>query len=160
MTTPDDPFRKGEPYAPPHGQPSPQGGQQGPGGQPGYGAPQGQPYPPQPYGPQGYGPPAGYQGQPGWAPAYGPQETASRAIVALVLSIASFVVFPLVPAIAALFLAKDAEREIAGSGGRLTGEGMATAARVLAWINIALCAIVSLAVVALVVGVLNGPSFG
>lgn len=111
-----------------------------------------------------YGPPAGYgtsgvsgygpqpSAAPGWPSAagspvptpYGPgsgyqQETSSKAIVALVLAIGSFVVLPFVTAIAGLVLASSARREIDESGGRLTGEGLATAAKVLSWINIALC---------------------
>jgi uncharacterized membrane protein YjgN (DUF898 family) len=89
------------------------------------------------YDPASYGPPAG------------PAQTDTRAIVALVLAIASFVVLPLVPAVVALVLAQRSRRDIAASGGRLTGEGLATAARVVAWVNIVLCVLAVLAVVAL-----------
>ena len=147
MSAPDDPFRKPEPASgePPYAPPQVQG-QQGY-GQQGYG----QPFPQQGYGQpapqQGYGqPPAGW-GQPG---AYGPQETSSRAVVALVLAIVSFVVFPLVPAIAALVVARGAQRQMDESGGRLTGRGLLTGARVTAWINIALCVLGLLAVIALI----------
>ena len=131
MSAPDDPFRKAEapregdpaPYAPPqqpYGQPYPQGQGQG------YGPPQG-------YGQPGYGTPP-----PGWGQPYGPQETSTKAIVALVCAIASFVVLPLLPAIAALLVASSASRDIDAAGGRLTGRGLITGARVTAWINIAL----------------------
>ena len=146
MSTPVDPFNKPEPsggepageppYAPPgYGQ---QGyGQQGY-GQQGYGQ-AGPSYPPQ----QGYGPPPGYGAPPpGWGqPWGGHQETSSKAVVALVCAIASFVVLPLAPAIAALIVASSATREIDASGGRLTGRGLVTGARVTAWVNIALCAL-------------------
>jgi hypothetical protein len=59
--------------------------------------------------------------------------------VALVLSIASFVVCPLIPAVIALVLASQAKQEIAYSGGRVGGDGLVTASRVVAWINIGLC---------------------
>ena len=128
MTTPQGPREEpppgqsyGAPYSPPPYAPPPQ---------PPYGQPYGQQYPPQPYGPQ-YGQPYG-----------GPQETSSKAVVALVCAIASFVAVPLFPAIAALVLARGADRELDESGGRLTGRGLVTGARVTAWINIGLCALV------------------
>ena len=143
MSTPVDPFRPeptgGEPtgeqpYAPPaYGPP-----------QQGYGQPLHPHYPQQQYGQQGYGHPPGYgTPPPGWGmPPYGgPQETSSKAVVALVCAIASFVVFPLAPAIAALVVAGSATREIDASGGRLTGRGLVTGARITAWVNIALCAL-------------------
>ena len=124
MSTPDDPFRKAPPaegagpasHDPP-GAPPPAGHPSGPG---------------YPSGPPAYGSPSGY------GPGQGPQQTSTRAIVALVCAVGSFVVFPLVPAIVALVLAPGATREIEESGGRLTGEGLVTAARITAWINIGL----------------------
>lgn len=118
MSTPEDP------YAPPPY---------------GYGPPPSS----SPYGPpgQGYGPPPvpgqGAPPYPGWP---SPPKTDGTAIAALVLAVSSFVVFPLVPAIVALVLARSADDDIAASGGRLTGEGLLTATRWVAWINIALCA--------------------
>jgi hypothetical protein len=92
---------------------------------------------PTPWGvPQGSGP--------GGAP-----RTDTRAAVALVLAIVSFVLLPLVPAVVALVLAARSRRDIAASGGRLTGEGLAQAARVLAWINLVLCVLAVVAVVVL-----------
>ena len=155
MSTPDDPFRKeprrdgdgAPPYAPPPQQPygQPQQGY----GQQGY--PQ-QGYPQQGYG-QGYGQPPAYGSPPpGWGSPqpYGPQETSSKAVVALVCAIASFVVLPLLPAIAALIVASSASREIDAAGGRLTGRGLVTGARITAWVNIALCALGVLLLVGLV----------
>ena len=80
-----------------------------------------------------YAPPAHAAGG---APWQGPTATASQAIVALVCAIASWVVLPVLPAIAALMIARTAREQIASSGGRLTGDGMVTAAKVIAWANL------------------------
>jgi hypothetical protein len=118
------------------GQPPQQGesyGQQ-PYGQ-GYGP---QPQPGQPYGQygqqpgqpvQGYGSPHSWQG---------PTQTETKAIIALVCAIAAWVVLPVLPAIAALMIGKTAREQIRTSGGRLTGDGLVTAAKVIAWANIVL----------------------
>jgi hypothetical protein len=68
-------------------------------------------------------------------------------VTALVLSLLSWAVCPFVLAIVALVFASRARAEIAASGGRMAGDGMVVAAKVIAWINIAL----SLAGLALVV---------
>jgi hypothetical protein len=89
----------------------------------------------------GYGPPPAPYGQP-WPGApvwYGPPQTDGTAIAVLVLAVCSFVVLPVVPAVVALVLAPSAERDIAASGGRLTGEGLVRAGRIVAWIHLALC---------------------
>jgi hypothetical protein len=52
----------------------------------------------------------------------------------------------------ALVLASQAKQEIAYSGGRVGGEGLVTASRVIAWINIGLC-VAGLALFALLVAV-------
>lgn len=117
-------------------------------GPPGYG-------PPPPGSPAaayagGYGPPQG-QGRPGWGPPVGAApETSSKAIVALVLSICSFVVFPFVPAVVALVLARTARLEIAQSRGQLAGDGLTRAAVIVSWINIALSLVVLVALAGLV----------
>jgi hypothetical protein len=102
-----------------------------------------------------YGPPAGYgsYGPPpayGSSPAYGnapggpvpqwapPPQTSGNAIAALVLACCSWVVFPVIPAIIGLVLAGNAQRDIDASGGRLTGDGLLTATRWIAWLNIGL----------------------
>jgi hypothetical protein len=115
------------------GPPPPPGGSPPPGWYPqgGY-APPGYP-PPGSYPPPGGYPPPGYYGGYGYPP-----RTDTRAVWALVLSIGSFVVCPVVPAIAALILASGARRDIAASGGGLQGAGMVTAATVISWINIGL----------------------
>ncbi len=80
-------------------------------------------------------PPPGYVPEP--VPG-GLPRTSSNAVVAVVLAICSFLACPVVPAIVALFLARSAEREIAASGGWVTGEGLVKGARIASWINIAL----------------------
>jgi len=90
-------------------------------------------YPPA-YPPAGY-PPAGYPPAPGYG--YPPaQTTSTKAVVALILSILSWVVCPIIPAIIALVLAKQSNDEIAASGGRVGGEGLNTASKIVSWINI------------------------
>lgn len=114
------------------------GQQQPPAQQPPYGAPPpgwGAPPPPG-YGtpPPGWGAPAGYGGY-----GYAAPQNDGKAIGALISAIAAFVICPFVPAVVALILAGQSARAIRESGGRLTGEGMVTAARVIAWANIVLC---------------------
>ena len=99
----------------------------------GYGAPPGF-GPPPGYGAQGYGP--GY-GQPPYG-YYGAPQTDGKAVGALVCAIAAWVVCPFVTAVVALILASQSSRDIRNSSGRLGGEGMNTAARIIAWINIGL----------------------
>ena len=96
-------------------------------------------YPPQPpYGNQGY--PYPYPPQ--------PPKTSGSAIAALILAIVSFVLCPVIPAIIALVLASTARREIRESGGWITGDGLVTAAKVIAWIHLALFVLVILIVIA------------
>lgn len=95
---------------------------------PGYGA-----YgPPPAYGSPPVGPPPQV---PHWAP---PAQTSGTAIAALVLACCSWFVFPVIPAIVGLVLASNAQRDIDGSGGRLTGDGLLTATRWVSWLNIGL----------------------
>lgn len=109
-------------------------GPEGPSGQPG-GWQQVPPPPPPPPPSQGYTPPppgyGGYSQRP-------PAQTEGTAITVLVLAIVSFVVCPIIPAVVALFMCPGARRKIEGSGGSLTGEGLVTAAKVIAWVNIGL----------------------
>jgi hypothetical protein len=67
-----------------------------------------------------------------------------------VLSIVSFVVCPLIPAIVALVLASSADQEIRASGGRIGGEGLTKAARIISWINIGLSVLVVVGLFALI----------
>lgn len=97
---------------------------------------------------QGWGPPPPYaHGGEVTGPGAGPQQTEPKAVVALVLAIGSFVVLPLLPAVAALLLARASRRDIDASGGRYTGTGLLTAARVISWINLGLCLLLVLLIV-------------
>jgi hypothetical protein len=121
-------------------------------GQPGYGPPPG-------YGQPGYGPPSGY-GPPGYGgyPGYAPPATEGNAIAALILSIASFLVCPIITAIIALVLAGSAKRNILASGGAKQGLGMVTAARIIAWANIVVVTLFIIVVIIGVVAVRHGSS--
>jgi hypothetical protein len=111
--------------------------------------PGGRPPPPPPPSQPG-APPPGWQ-QPPVAPGYqAPAQTDGMAVAALVCSIASIVIcwaFP-VPAVVALFLASSSNRKIKASGGRLTGEGMNTAARIIGWIGIGIAVIFWIVIIA------------
>jgi hypothetical protein len=69
-------------------------------------------------------------------------QTSSNAIVALILAVVSWAVCPIIPAIVALVLAASAAKEIAASGGRIQGQGLVTAARIVSWVNIGIWAAV------------------
>lgn len=134
---PADPY-SGVPGAPPGG---PQYGAPPAGGPP-YGQQPGQPYGAVPYGTPpgapGWGPPPGYAGY-GYPP---PQQTDGKAITALVLAIASWVLCPVVPAIIALVLASGSQRDIDASGGRLGGDGLNKATRIVSWIHLGLVGVI------------------
>ncbi len=115
MSAPDDPFSKTA-APPPYASP-PRYGQPGAAAPPPYSSPP-------PY------------GQPGVPPGLGAPTRSGRAVAALAFAIASYFVIPVVFAVVALVLAPGARREILASHGRLVGDGMVTAAKVLAWINI------------------------
>jgi hypothetical protein len=95
-------------------------------------------------GDQGWGappPPAAGWGAPAYPPPYGygtGQQTEGLAIGALVCSIGSFFVCPVVLAIVGLVLAQNAQNRIDAGAGRLSGAGLVTAARIVAWVNLAL----------------------
>jgi hypothetical protein len=133
-------------WGPPPG-PEQQGPAQPGWGQQGWGPPPGQP--PPGWGQPGWGPPpGGYPpGTPGYgAPGYGPPgwnppRTEGTAIAALICAIGAWVMCPLVLAVVALVLASKAKTAIDGSQGTLTGEGLVTAARIIAWLNIGLVAV-------------------
>lgn len=105
--------------------------------------------------PAGATPPA-YGAQPGspyggWA---GPAQTDGRAIAVLVLAICSFVVLPVIPAIVALAMAGGTLRDIQASGGRLTGESLVRAGRIVAWVHLGLV-LLGILVVVVVFGVVG-----
>ncbi len=70
-------------------------------------------------------------------PAFRPQQSGT-ALLALILSLISFLGPYIITAVPAIILGYNARREIRASGGRLTGEGMAQAAIILGWICIGL----------------------
>lgn len=115
MSEPQDPF------APPGGQPTAPPAQAG---QPGWQAP---------------GAGEGWQGGPtGWAP----PKTNTKAIVALCLAISAYLpIVPFIGAVVALFVAGPAKREILASGGRESGLGLVTAARVLSIVHLVFVAL-------------------
>ncbi len=109
-----------------------------------------------------YGQPPQFGG-PGYpAPAYGPGagnpsvKNSDDALIALVAAIASWVICPVVPSIVALVYAGKATQAIAASGGALGGSSMVTAARLIAWIHLALLGVFVLVVLVFVVGVSMG----
>jgi hypothetical protein len=74
-----------------------------------------------------------------------------------VLSIASWVVCPVIPAIVALVFASKADREIAMSNGWVTGAGMVTASKIVAWINIGFyAALAAISVLVVVLAAITG----
>jgi hypothetical protein len=111
-------------------------------GQPG-GSQQPPRYGPAAPGPQPYDQQYGYGQQPGYGYPRGPQ-TEGLATAALVIAIAGFFICPPVGAIVALVLANNARQRIEASGGRLSGLEQASAARIIAIIELALTAIVIL----------------
>jgi hypothetical protein len=116
-----------QPQAPPQPPPPPPN-YGAPSPPPNYGAPPPPPPPPPGYGAAPYGAPQ--------QPAYGyapPQQTEGTAIGALIASIVAWVACPIIPAIVALVLIPGSRRKIAESGGRMTGEGLLTAAK---WVSI------------------------
>ena len=99
--------------------------------------------------------------QPGYAQ-YGPYggppvTTSSKATTVLVLGIVSLVMMVtcglgFVTAVIALVMAPGAKREIAGSGGRLTGESQVRTGTILSWVTLGLTAL-AVVVLAVVIGV-------
>ena len=67
-----------------------------------------------------------------------------NSIAALVLSIASWVIFPIVLAIVSLVFANKAEKEIAASNGSIGGGPLVTASKIVSWVNIGLYAALAL----------------
>ena len=74
--------------------------------------------------------------------------TEGTAIAALVCAILSWVAVPIILAVVALVLAKIAQDKIDDSRGTLGGDGVVTAARVIAWLNLALAALLLLLLIA------------
>jgi hypothetical protein len=143
--TPNEPWQPPPPPPPPYGQSDPPPYGQAPPPPPGYGQqppPYGQPQQPG----YGYGQP-----QPGYGYGYAPPQTEGTAVGALIASILAWVVCPLIPAIVALVMIPGAKRKIDSSGGRLTGDGLLTAAKWIAWINVGLWALMIVGFIVLVI---------
>jgi hypothetical protein len=77
-------------------------------------------------------------------------QTSTSAIIALVLSIVSWTFCPLITSIVAIPMAYQADKEIRNSGGKVTGQGLSFAAKIIAWINIGVS--VALIVLAVIFG--------
>lgn len=88
-------------------------------------------------------PVGGPAGPVGTAPG-GLPHTSGLAIGALICAIGSFFVCPVVGAVVALALAYNASNKIADSGGTIRGSGLATAAKVLGWVHLALAVLLVL----------------
>jgi hypothetical protein len=80
-------------------------------------------------------------------------ETDQKAIWALVSSIAGFFLCPVVLHIVGWVLANQSLETIRASQGRLSGDGLAKAARILAIIGLVISALTAILVVILVAGV-------
>lgn len=142
------------------------------GPQPDAGQPQAAEQPPQPTPPPGeypgpgpYASPGGYPGAGAWTgpsagtyagqpPGYGPvgyeaARTDDKAVWSLVSAIAGFILCPIVLHIVGWVLANQSLRDIRSSQGRLTGDGIASTARILSIIGLVLYGLG--AVIALVV---------
>ena len=128
------------------------------------------PYPPPPPPPRYGQSPASY-GYPAPTGAYGPQpyygpSTSGKATTVLVLGIVGLVLMFMcglgfIVAIVTLILVPGARREIAESGGRLTGESQIKAGKIMSWITIGLTAlgiVVFVVVIAVAVSNDNTPT--
>ena len=84
-------------------------------------------------------PPPRGEGIHGPSPYYQPvSETSGKAVASLVFSIVGWFVCVFVGQIVGIILGHQARAEIRESGGRLTGEGLATAGIIIGWIGIVL----------------------
>lgn len=84
---------------------------------------------------QPYQPYQPYQSPP---PYYPPAQTSGMATASLIFGIASWILLPLLGSIIAIICGHAAKNEIRSSGGRLTGDGMATAGLILGYVQIGL----------------------
>lgn len=89
----------------------------------------------------------------------GPQipQTSTLAIVSLATGIATWIILPVVGALAAIITGHLAKNEIRSSMGRLTGAGLATAGLILGYLQVLL--IVS-SICVIVILALLGPTIG
>lgn len=119
--------------------------------------PPSEPAPGDPGRPPGEQPPGTVPGWGGAPPGGGypaPRQTSSRATTVLVLGIVSLVTFfvlcglGFIPAIITLAMAPAARREIEASGGALEGTSQVRTGTVLAWVTLAMTAVVVIVLVA------------
>lgn len=89
-------------------------------------------YPPPPASQQ---PPLGYQ-QPPPGYGYAPPRNSGKAVTALVLALVSFILCGIFTSIPAFFVGRSAVKDIDRSQGAITGRGLATAAWIIALVNI------------------------
>ncbi|HEX6023241.1 MAG TPA: DUF4190 domain-containing protein [Solirubrobacter sp.] len=88
-----------------------------------------------------------YQGPP-------PQGTSGEATASLILGICGLLICSLICSPLAIMYGKRAQRSIAASGGRLGGDGQASAGIILGWIGIGLLALgVAIAVIVVIAAV-------
>jgi hypothetical protein len=152
---PAEPLPEQQPQqAPPTAPADEPGAQTAPGPYAGYTAPGGEPYAGYPG--QSGGPYAGYSGPPpGYGPvAYAAPRTDDKAVWSLVSAIAGFILCPIVLHIVGWVLANQSLRDIRSSQGRLTGDGIASSARILSIIGLVLYglgAIIAIVVFAILV---------
>lgn len=95
-------------------------------------------------------PPPGVPGVPPGQPYGAPPPNSGKAVTALVLGILGLVTCQVL-GVAAIIVGKQANDEIAASGGRLGGEGLAKVGIILGWVAVALLALGVLALLLLLV---------
>lgn len=95
-------------------------------------------------------PPPGVPGVPPGQPYGAPPPNSGKAVTALVLGILGLVTCQVL-GVAAIIVGKQATDEIAASGGRLGGEGLAKVGIILGWVAVALLALGVLALLLLLV---------
>ncbi len=78
--------------------------------------------------------------------------SSSLAVISLIAGILGLTLLPVVGSIVAVITGPMARREIAASGGALSGEGLATAGMVLGWISLALT-VIGLCVAGVIFGI-------
>lgn len=80
----------------------------------------------------------------------GIQLTDTSAVLAIALAVSSWIILPIVGAIAALIFASKAKRNIKRSNGQLAGTNLATAAQVIAGANIVAGIVVIWAIISII----------
>ncbi len=89
-----------------------------------------------------------------YAPAYNPPSTSSLAVISLLCGIATWLLFPVLPAIGGVITGHMARREIRESNGWIQGDVMAVIGLCLSYAQLVLIAVVLLVVIVFVIGAL------